>query len=594
MRNPIETASRSNLRLAFFIVITALLSACAGSGKVSELSSVDCQANVSSIAAIQGTGKSSALQGERHTVRGIVTHIDTASGLYLEQIMADMDPHSSDAVFVISSELPEVVKVGDLLQLSGVVTELDAKNGKGGMTSLAQVTIDGFCGHHQPLPAHAIQLPLSNDERESLEAMRLEITQDLTVTDVYQLYKRRQLNASAFGRLMIPTEISEPGEQAVKLSGKNRQRQITIQLPPDSLNPGTTGATGTIRVGDQIFTLSGVLGQTQGRYLLTATEPIQFSLYKDQGLPGKTTHLRVMGFNLLNYFNGDGKQGGFPTERGAASHTDFIQQRARLVNAIKLSGADIVAVEEMENDGYGPDSAIADLTGALNAAFSGEHWQFSRPISERLGDDVISVGILYQSNRVKTVGPAVSSNAEAFSKLSRRPLAQRFLDLESGGEFLLAINHFKSKGSCPKVVAGSSNPNANNKDGQGCWNQARVEAADAVADWLNSLRNISAVGDMLMLGDFNSYRQEDPIRRLKSRGWTEMVEAFKPSANSSYVYWGQSGTLDYAFASPELKDKVKMAWIWNINSPFSPDHPYSEGGYHRSSDHDPVIVEIDL
>ncbi|MCF6263157.1 MAG: ExeM/NucH family extracellular endonuclease [Xanthomonadales bacterium] len=593
-----QSASRAYLQLAFFILIVVILAGCAGtSSKTSELSMDACRSPVTSIAAIQGSGKRSPLLGERHTVRGIVTYLQSDSGLYLEQIMADMDPRTSDAIFVIGDALPKKIAVGDLLQLSGVVTELKPKQGyggngiNGGMTSLEQITIEGYCGHQQPLPAHAIKLPLSNDARESLEAMRVEINQELTVSDVYQLYKRRQITVSAGGLLITPTEVALPGEAADKLRIDNQLRQTTLQLPTASPDSPSR------RLGDKLFSISGIISQNKARYLLTATEPLQFSQAKDPRMPVATDKLRVMSFNLLNLFNGDGKQGGFPTKRGAESHPEFIQQLARLVNAIAISDADIVALQELENDGYGPDSAIVDLVDALNQSMPDAAWRFARPATDRLGADVISVGLIYRSSRVKTIGQGLSLNIGPFKQLSRRPLAQRFVDTTSGGELLIAVNHFKSKGSCPKIEQGTSrkaNLDVNQVDGQACWNQSRVVAAYALADWLNSLRNISGVADMLIIGDLNSYRQEDPIRLLRSRGWTEMVETFSTAPLFTFVYWGQSGTLDYAFASPTLKDKVSAAWLWNINSPYSPDLAHTDGEYRGSSDHDPVIVDIDF
>lgn len=592
MKNPFQSASRGYLQLAFFILMLATLAGCASTGsKIIALPADTCRAPVTSIAAIQGSGNRSPLLGERHTVRGIVTYQQSDSGLYLEQIMADMDPHTSDAIFVIGDALPKDIKVGDLLQISGIVTELNPRKDSGGMTSLEQVTIEGYCGQQQPLPVHQIELPLSNTTRESLEAMHIEIDQELTVSDVYQLSKRRQITISSDGQLITPTEIALPGEAAEKLQAKNRLRQIALQLPPASPDAPTR------QVGDQLFSLNGIMSQSQDRYLLTATEPLQFSQAKEQRMPGVTHYLRVVSLNLLNYFNGDGNQGGFPTERGAETYPEFIQQRARLVTTIATSKADIVALQELENDGYGPDSAIVDLVAALNLSMPDAAWRFARPAEERLGEDVISVGLVYRSSRVKTIGQGLSLNAGPFKQLSRRPLAQQFVERASGGELLIAVNHFKSKGSCPKRAPGSiaiPNLDANQGDGQACWNQSRVAAADALANWLNSLRNISAVADMLIIGDLNSYRQEDPIRKLKSRGWTEVVEAFNPSPLFTFVYWGQSGTLDYAFASPALKDKVQAAWHWNINSPYSPDLAYSAGDYRRSSDHDPVIVDIDF
>ena len=37
--------------------------------------------------------------------------------------------------------------------------------------------------------------------------------------------------------------------------------------------------------------------------------------------------LKVAAFNVLNYFNGDGQGGGFPTSRGANSAVEFDRQR---------------------------------------------------------------------------------------------------------------------------------------------------------------------------------------------------------------------------------------------------------------------------
>ncbi|MFM9701379.1 hypothetical protein, partial [Streptomyces europaeiscabiei] len=45
-------------------------------------------------------------------------------------------------------------------------------------------------------------------------------------------------------------------------------------------------------------------------------------------------NLRIASFNVLNYFNGDGQGGGFPTSRGADSEQELIRQQAKLVSAI--------------------------------------------------------------------------------------------------------------------------------------------------------------------------------------------------------------------------------------------------------------------
>ena len=44
--------------------------------------------------------------------------------------------------------------------------------------------------------------------------------------------------------------------------------------------------------------------------------------------------LKVASFNVLNYFNGNGPGGGFPTARGANTPAEFARQRAKTITAI--------------------------------------------------------------------------------------------------------------------------------------------------------------------------------------------------------------------------------------------------------------------
>jgi predicted extracellular nuclease len=50
---------------------------------------------------------------------------------------------------------------------------------------------------------------------------------------------------------------------------------------------------------------------------------------------------------VLNYFNGNGTGGGFPTERGANTAIEFERQRAKIINAIKELNADVVGLIEL-------------------------------------------------------------------------------------------------------------------------------------------------------------------------------------------------------------------------------------------------------
>ncbi|MDB5895216.1 MAG: extracellular nuclease-like protein, partial [Rhodoferax sp.] len=115
--------------------------------------------------------------------------------------------------------------------------------------------------------------------------------------------------------------------------------------------------------------------------------------------------------------------------------------------------------------------------------------------------------------------------------------------------------------------------------------------------------------DVLLLGDFNAYAQEDPIALLTDHGFVYQVGRFD-GFGYSYVFNGAAGRLDHAFASASLSGKVSRAVEWHINA----DEPalldyrlaskqpacaacapdlYSATPY-RASDHDPVVLGLDL
>jgi hypothetical protein len=101
------------------------------------------------------------------------------------------------------------------------------------------------------------------------------------------------------------------------------------------------------------------------------------------------------------------------------------------------------------------------------------------------------------------------------------------------------------------------------------------------------------------MGDFNAYTKEDPIEALRTAGFVDLGEQFDPG-RYSYVFDALSGSLDHALATAELTAKVTDLVHWNINSVESFAYQYtgSQALYaadpYRSSDHDPLLLGIDL
>jgi predicted extracellular nuclease len=561
--------------MAAFFVSMVVLSACSTTPKISHLFSNACERDSIPISTVQGSSSRSPMLGEKVLVRGIVTFSIPATGIFLEQPLADLSPATSDAIFVRSEELGSSLEDGMLVAVSGIVNEIGS--GSDTQTSLDPITDHKVCGTGMPVPNSDARLPLHDSEREAMENMRVTLIQPLFLTDVYRLSKG-QLTLSADDILWQPTEIHPPGEAATEARLNNQRNSIPVQLKPEHIEAHA--------VGSPVPGITGVLGHDGYGLRLQADEvawsppAASSSMEKpDSGI------LRVVGFNLENYFNGDGLGGGFPTERGAQSPQGFLRQRGRLSETIRAMSPHLLAVMELENDGFGHNSAAHDLVHAISGL--GEPvWSVVQPPMERIGGDVITVGMFYQGDTLQAQGPARVLDTPEFNGLSRQPLAQVFRHIDSGQRFLVAVNHFKSKGSCP-----GSGVNADQGDGQGCWNPARLQAAKALTGWLQDLAAAENIDDILILGDLNAFRREQPIQAIADSGFTDLVAASNMNRQPSYVYRGAAGTLDYAFATESLAKEISSTQVWRINSVWPANMPLPQPWLH-SSDHDPVIIDF--
>ena len=253
--------------------------------------------------------------------------------------------------------------------------------------------------------------------------------------------------------------------------------------------------------------------------------------------------------------------------------------------AIRVLDPHVIAVMELENDGFGANSAAQDFIQLANNA-THKAWAVTRPMDDNTGTDQIAVGMFYRTDRLKAIGPAQSLGGEVF-KRSRQPQAQLFQQLPDGETLLIVINHLKSKGSCPDAGV-----DANQNDGQGCWNDMRRISAEKMSAWAKEIAASKGTENTLILGDMNAYRNEDPIGAIRAAGFTELMER-NQLPTYSFVYSGQRGTLDYAFSSDALLGKVENAFIWNANAAF-PAKVALPQPWLGFSDHDPVVVELRL
>ncbi len=553
-----------------------LAAACTESGPPLDSASTFCQSDFTSIPAIQGSAYQSSLKDSVLSVRGVVTFVSKGEGFYLEDPDTLMDTTSSKALFISDELLAAQVRPGQLLALNGRVDELGSARDT--MTSLVDITGHESCAADIVLPLTRAILPLDSAGRESLEGMRISFNQTLTLTDVYKL-SGGEATFSANGVLKVPTEVKMPGEPAQALERENRAHSVVVTFPT---RPGS------VPVGSTVPALTGVMGHDgrNPRILLESTPDFATPALADAPKRSAGT-VRIVNSNLLNFFNGDGQGGGFPTERGAESHEQFIDQSARIWAVMARLQPDLLAVQELENDGFGPLSAARSLLVLLNETGNAD-WAYIEPGTEKIGTDVITVGLFYRKQVLERVGPTQVLDGPEFQRLSRQPLTQVFRHIASGVTFVAVSNHLKSKGRCPE-----NGGNADQGDGQGCWNQARVSAVTAELPWLEDLASSAGTDRIIVLGDMNAWRLEDPIRRFTDSGYIELVEQLSGLPQHSFLYWGQIGTLDYALATPAMAEFARSAVIWHINANW-PREMKQPQPWLRASDHDPVVVDFDF
>ena len=363
----------------------------------------------------------------------------------------------------------------------------------------------------------------------------------------------------------------------------------------------------------------GVLAYDFNLYRIVPTGPADYTAVNPRPASPEPVggSIRVAAMNTLNFFvtldttvsdSGPGPCGANQNLdcRGADADQpdEFTRQRDKLLTALSGLDADIIGLNELES------TPGAEPLESIVAGMPGYAYINTGPI----GTDAIKVGMIYRSAVVTPVGAYQildSTDDPRFIDTKSRPsLAQTFEDNATGARFTVVVNHFKSKGSACDDVG---DPDLG--DGQGNCSQTRRAAAEALVDWLATDPTGSGDPDFIIMGDLNSYAKEDTIDEIKagsddiadtSDDFTNLIAHFQGTFAYSYTFDGQAGYLDYALANQSMFSQITGATEWHINSDepdildydtsFKP--PAQEALYepnqYRTSDHDPVVVGLDL
>ncbi|WP_394212510.1 ExeM/NucH family extracellular endonuclease [Enterovibrio calviensis] len=640
--------------------------------------------------AVQGSGARSPLvpdgsfeSTDDYFVSGVVTAVTTGlyKGFWLQDANGDNDAATSDGLFVFTSQAPTDVEPGMQVCAGGKVkeffsfTELDASGNNwevidtvGELAATDLVVDEG---------------ETLDDALERHEGMKVRLTQtsDMVVTRNFGFdfdAFRNNMVLSHDEPLFKPTQLHIAGSQeAADLVAENDANQLFIESDlkaPDGVVPyfpDLDAEQGYIRIGDTVTNLEGVIGYSFSDYRLVTTNTItagDFVREQDRTAAPQSfddTNLKVASFNVLNYFTSASAIGGDLNvtcddqadadasrgcNRGTKDAAEFALQQAKIVNALQAMNADIVGLMEIENNGFADSGALANLVTELNSRFADEtdHYTYVTPATNDLtegaflGGDAIQVALIYRPEKVTPASDAVvvrmpeqhisganpDGEERQLDKFQRDSLLQTFSVVE-GENLSVAVSHFKSKGSgCYEDwVAGEFSDDP--ADLQGRCNEFRVSAAETLGNAL-----IDVQGDIIALGDFNAYGQEDPMRVMTDYDAANASRKIVTAAGTSiagvtldemarevgdgfgyvnlatyalgddafsYTFDGELGSLDHAVGNTSVVEKLTGVEDWHINSVESTlfeysgrftgdlvksDNPYS------SSDHDPVIVSL--
>ena len=614
---------------------------------------------------VQGNGATTPMPGATVTVEGVVIANFLGSGklsgffLQEEDADADADPNTSEGIFVFCGLCtPTNVAEGQRVRVTGAVSEFQ------GMTELtptsaSTVVVTDAGNHMAEITPSPITLPISGDVDafyEAREAMLVTYTDTLSVSEYFELFRFGQIELVQGDRPRTFTEDNAPSvagyaahlealsRRHVILDDDNNAQEAPLMQPDGSQSvyyPHANGgfSVGTqgldyFRGGDQVQHLTGVLhwswagfGDNTWRIRPSQAYPVTFTVANPRPTtpPDVGGAIRVVGMNLLNYFttidttssSSSGPCG--PTGnldcRGADSVAELNRQRERASIVVCTLNPDVAAFMELENTT--PTASITDLLGAVNARCGAPNPYTFVDTGGTLGTDAIRVMLIYRTGVVTPVGSVLTDMDPIHN---RPPTAQTFqvnrAGAANGNLFTVVANHFKSKGSCP-----SGGSDADQNDGQSCWAATRTAQAQRLLTWVNGIV-VPAAGspDVLLLGDFNSYAHETPVTTLESAGYVDMETELHGTQSYSYLFSGELGHLDYAFASASLAGKVTGADAWHINADEADLFDYNDeihdvgeatfeekpdgsaltpprvvfqpGTPYRASDHDPVLVGL--
>ncbi|MDB2386929.1 ExeM/NucH family extracellular endonuclease [Shewanella sp.] len=640
------------------------------------------KSEVKSPSEVQGSGFTSPLiaagetqSADKIAVEGIVSAKVSIpnEGFYLSNVRSDNDPKTSDGIFVSSSAAGDI-KVGQTVCIGSKVveyqgqTQLKADTAFSWNVTNTNITIE-------PIDIQVIDADNGSFDKtlERYEGMLVNLPtdldpqtegeQDLRITRSFSYnylssskgHNRNNMVAAYKRPNLQPNHLHVAGSPESKAAyEQNNDYRLVIESATKSNGtelPYYAGFnsdphTNYIRIDDSLVNAQGVISQYETElipgtdkydqdYSLTITNQLTSDNFihnlprtdkpdLDDTVAENDFAIRVASQNLFNFFNSPfgGDNNNFGQSRGAESYDEYINQRTKLVEIIRAQDADVMALMEIENNGFGDGSAIAEIVNQVNIQYVDEYAQdYNGPNStenryvfvgfdnngnqmldnlDAIGSDAIATGIIYRPSKmsiertrvipmpqqkapttVNDLGEVVKDQndeiLESGQNYHRDALVVTFIVNQTGKRLTLAVNHLKSKGStCYEEWQGVEFGNAttwNNRtapdlDYQGSCAEFRVAGAVHLGEEMEDV-----LGDKIILGDLNAYGKEDPVLVLTENPRNKTIVTASHTFLGAKPQFNEDGsaatiTKTYGYidiVSEKFKEKGKTPWSYSFS-----------------------------
>lgn len=542
------------------------------------------------ICEIQGTGFTPTHLGETVRVRGVVfADLDQTAqkGLFIQEINCDSRSYTSDGIYIYLGEKVNVAAPGDRVDVTGVVQEYY------GMTEIAaapQNVIVLSSGNPLP-PAEDLNPPFDyNSARyyfEGREAMRVRL-------DAGQVVGPSDNDGRAW---LVRADLG-----------------VTRLFHDDALGTGEVicaGDTGLytitpeVKVGDRVNGLVGALQYRFGAYCLALTlaPQVQPAPAAPPPDPGTAIGLRIATLNLQNLFDTHDDP---LTEDTVLSPTEYLRRLEKSARAIHdaLGEPAILALQEAENLNVlaalverpeiqadyrvllveGPDQRGMDIALLYQVervqVYTYQARQTCTALVDGLGPD--GNGDVFNPQNTLTCDRDGDGVLDGNRLFSRPPLVAHLrLSLPGTTEWSdlwVIANHWKSKVEDSYTVEYTL--------------PRRLEQARFVAALVQEILSADVDASLVVLGDLNDHPDSLPLLEMSALGLENMLQRISRAQQYTYNYQGISQLLDYILVRSRAPLYLLQVQAAHINSDYPVSLEQEANTFYRSSDHDPLWVEM--